>query len=61
MRHTFSVWRTPVEQGFSLWARCHCGHEIYARNYEDLAVLTSEHVDDIHDLAILEAEERAHS
>jgi hypothetical protein len=55
--HNFSVWRSPIDEGWNLWARCHCGFECTARNYEDLTVLTNDHRDDQRRLAALEAEE----
>lgn len=59
--HNFSVWRTPPDQGFTLWARCKCGLELFARSYEDLAILTAEHYEDVLTTRDLEEQERAHS
>lgn len=58
--HNFRIWRTAPDDGYTLWAKCMCGVELYANTYDEMAGLTADHFEAALAEAEAEAEEREH-
>lgn len=57
--HNFRISREAVEDGWTLWGHCKCGHAVTARTYDDLHSLINDHYDDMQRAQQLEEEEAA--
>lgn len=57
--HNFRIARQKVEDGWTLWGHCTCGHAVTARTYDDLRSLITDHYDDMRRDQQLAAEEAA--